>query len=92
MSATHADATARDGEPWSAAARRRLAESDAALAARFDAGEDIDRLLRERARGVDALVREAWAIHVGARSPSWPTTCARASSRARQRAATTALP
>ena len=67
MSATHADATARDGEPWSAAARRRLAESDAALAARFDAGEDIDRLLRERARGVDALVREAWAIHVGER-------------------------
>lgn len=67
MSATPADANARDGESWPASARRRLAETDAALAARFDAGEDVDRLVRERARAVDALVREAWAIHMGER-------------------------
>ena len=67
MNATPADATARDGEPWPAAARRRLATTDAALAARFDAGEDVDRLLRERTRAVDVLVREAWSLHVGER-------------------------
>jgi [protein-PII] uridylyltransferase len=52
---------------WPASARRRLAETDAALAARFDANEGIDRLTRERTRAVDALVREAWALHVGER-------------------------
>ncbi|MFT3898364.1 MAG: [protein-PII] uridylyltransferase [Thermomonas sp.] len=63
MTAARADANARDGESWTAGARRRLAETDAALAARFDAGEDVDRLLRDRARAVDALVREAWTLH-----------------------------
>jgi [protein-PII] uridylyltransferase len=67
VSATPADASARDGESWPASARRRLAETDAALAARFDANEDIDRLTRERTRAVDALVREAWSIHIGER-------------------------
>jgi len=67
VSATPADANARDGESWSASARRRLAETDAALAARFDANEDIDRLTRERTHAVDALVREAWSIHIGER-------------------------
>lgn len=46
---------------WSAAARSSLAASDAALAARFDRGEDVDALLVARTRSVDALVREAWA-------------------------------
>ena len=67
MSATNADAIPRDGEPWPATARRRLAAIDAALAARFDAGEDIDRLTRERARAVDALVHEAWSQRFGDR-------------------------
>ena len=49
------------GDPdWLAQARRSLAESDAALARRFDAGEDVDRLLRARSRAMDALVRECW--------------------------------
>ena len=67
MSATPADANARDGESWPASARRRLAETDAALAARFDADEDIDRLARERTRAVDMLVREAWSRCLGER-------------------------
>lgn len=45
---------------WVAEARRALAESDAALARRFDTGEDIDRLLLARARAMDALVRDCW--------------------------------
>ncbi|HET7127294.1 MAG TPA: [protein-PII] uridylyltransferase [Lysobacter sp.] len=67
MTVAHADASARDGESWPAGARRRLAETDAALAARFDANEDVDRLARERTRAVDALVREAWSQCLGER-------------------------
>ena len=46
---------------WAAATRNAIAESDAALAARFDANGDIDRLVAARAQQVDAVVREAWS-------------------------------
>ncbi|GAB3091055.1 [protein-PII] uridylyltransferase [Lysobacter terrae] len=46
---------------WAAATRSAIAESDAALAARFDDNGDIDRLLAARAQKVDAVVREAWS-------------------------------
>jgi len=54
---------------WSVAARASLAAADAALAARFDRGEDVDALLAARTRAVDALVREAWAECVPADAP-----------------------
>ena len=67
MSPAGASATA--GHPgdaaWAAAARAGLATDDAAFAARFDAGEDIDRLLAARTRAVDAVVRQAWQRCVG---------------------------
>lgn len=51
-----------DGDAaWAAAARARLAEADAALAARFDRGDDVDALVAARAATADALIREAWA-------------------------------
>ncbi len=54
---------------WSAAARASLAAADAALAARFDRGGDIDALLAARTRSVDALVGEAWSRCVPADAP-----------------------
>jgi [protein-PII] uridylyltransferase len=54
---------------WSAAARASLAAADAALAARFDRGEDIDALLAARTRSVDALVREAWSLCIPVEAP-----------------------
>ncbi|HEY0503034.1 MAG TPA: [protein-PII] uridylyltransferase [Lysobacter sp.] len=50
-----------DDAGWAAATRTAIAESDAALAARFDDNGDIDRLLAARTQAVDALVREAWS-------------------------------
>ena len=41
-------------------ARARLAELDAELVRRFDAGEPAHRLSRSRAAGIDALVLDAW--------------------------------
>lgn len=62
----HADsaATPADSE-WAAAARQTLAQADAALNARFDAGEGIDRLLAARATLVDMQVGQAWALCLG---------------------------
>jgi [protein-PII] uridylyltransferase len=54
---------------WSAAARAALATADAALAARFDRGEDIDVLLAARTRTVDALACEAWSRCLPADAP-----------------------
>lgn len=45
--------------------RARIAQADAALAARFDAGEDIDRLVSARSAALDAVVRQAWAQCLG---------------------------
>ena len=42
------------------ACREALATSDAALAARFDRGDDATHLAAERAHSVDAVVAEAW--------------------------------
>ena len=47
-------------QAWAADARAALAQADARLAERFDAGEGADRLVAARARAVDAQVREAW--------------------------------
>ena len=58
-----------DAAAWAAGARTRLAEADATLAAKFDRGADIDDLLLDRARAVDALVRDAWARCVAADAP-----------------------
>lgn len=49
-----------DDVAWREHARNELNTGDAALAARFDSDEDIDRLLAGRAALVDALVRAAW--------------------------------
>lgn len=54
-----AGAAGSDAE-WTAEAREALATEQAALAARFDAGTDVDRLLAARARAVDRLVLAAW--------------------------------
>ena len=54
-----------DDAAWAASARAALARDDAAFAARFDAGEDIDRLLGARARAVDGWVRAAWERCIG---------------------------
>ena len=56
---------ASDDAGWAATARAALARDDAAFAARFDAGEDIDRLLAARARAVDQWVRQAWERCIG---------------------------
>jgi [protein-PII] uridylyltransferase len=45
---------------WAAAARDALAASDAALATRFDAEADIDRLVADRTDAVDRHVQSAW--------------------------------
>ena len=51
-----------DGEAaWLEAARDTLARADAALAARFDRGEAVERLVADRARAIDGLIRDAWA-------------------------------
>jgi len=57
-----------DDAAWVAGARAALAQDDAAFAARFDAGEDIDRLLGARARAVDGWVRAAWERCIGVES------------------------
>ena len=64
MSATQ-PRPATDDAGWAAAARAALASDDAAFAARFDAGEDIDRLLAARTRAVDQWVRRAWERCIG---------------------------
>ncbi|WP_240096937.1 [protein-PII] uridylyltransferase [Thermomonas flagellata] len=50
-----------DGDAaWAAQARETLAQADARLARRFDAGEPVERLVALRARTVDAIVAGAW--------------------------------
>ncbi|MDN5781991.1 MAG: hypothetical protein L0H23_08225, partial [Luteimonas sp.] len=50
-----------DEAAWLQLARDTLAQADAALAARFDRGEAVDRLVATRARSVDGLIRDAWS-------------------------------
>lgn len=58
-------ASAADDAGWSAAARVALAQADAKLARRFDAGAPADRLIAVRARAVDVQVRAAWRRCMG---------------------------
>ncbi|MBX3710952.1 MAG: [protein-PII] uridylyltransferase [Lysobacter sp.] len=55
-----ASAPSDDDAAWAAGARAALARTDAALAAAFDRGDDVDRLVAMRAAAVDDLIRQAW--------------------------------
>lgn len=61
---TAADDSLRSGPDgdvlWVADTRVSLTQIDQRLARRFDAGENVGRLVALRARAVDALIREAW--------------------------------
>jgi [protein-PII] uridylyltransferase len=50
-----------------AAFRTALTEGDNKLKQRFLDDEPVERLVRDRARLVDALLRTAWSLHVGER-------------------------
>ena len=51
-----------DGDTaWAAATRALLAQTDAQLAAQFDLGDSVDRLVALRASAADTLIRDAWA-------------------------------
>ncbi len=52
--------SSNDDASWAVTVRAALAATDAALAARFDRNDDIDRLLAARTQAVDAQVRAAW--------------------------------
>ncbi len=45
---------------WAAAARQSLAHADARLGRRFEQGDNIERLLAQRARSADHLIQQAW--------------------------------
>ncbi len=51
-----------DGDAaWAAATRASLAQTDARLAAQFDQGDSVDRLVELRAATVDTLIHVTWA-------------------------------
>lgn len=50
---------------WQEATRATLVQAQAGIAARFDAGEGIERLLAAQTAAVDASVRAAWAACMG---------------------------
>ena len=60
MNQLHADACPQQDTAWAMQARERVARADAALAQRFDRGDDVDGLTTRRAAGIDAMVRDAW--------------------------------
>jgi [protein-PII] uridylyltransferase len=51
--------------PDIAAFREALTEGDNRLKQRFADDEPVERLVRDRARLVDALLKSAWKLHVG---------------------------
>jgi len=51
--------------PDVAAFRQALHEGAERLKERFGEGEPVERLVRDRARLVDALLKSAWGLHVG---------------------------
>lgn len=63
-----AGAAGSDAE-WAARARSALAEHAKALAERFDAAVDVDRLVAERSRVVDRHVLEAWQACIPVDAP-----------------------
>jgi [protein-PII] uridylyltransferase len=52
-------------QPEIAAFRGALTEGDNRLKQRFDDDEPVERLVRDRARLVDTLLKAAWAQHLG---------------------------
>src|SRR5687767_4055732 len=48
-----------------AAFRAALSEGDSRLKQRFADDEPVERLVRDRARLVDALLKTAWSLHLG---------------------------
>jgi len=58
-------ADAASDEAWRDIAKGRLVEGDAALARRFDGGEDVERLVRDRASLADQLLVSAWQRCLG---------------------------
>ncbi len=58
-----------DDAAWAAQAAEQLRRQDAGFAARFDAGEDMERLLMARVIAVDGLVRQAWSRSIPADAP-----------------------
>ena len=58
-------ASVLDDAAWMAAVRERLATGDSERAARFDAGEPVERLIAARSTEVDAVVIDAWSRAVG---------------------------
>ena len=62
-------ATVEDDAAWAALAAENLRAQDAGFAQRFDADDDIERLLLARVIAVDGLVRQAWSRSVPAGAP-----------------------
>src|SRR5690606_29571009 len=59
-------ATVDDDAAWAALAAENLRAQDAGFALRFDADDDIERLLLARVIAVDGLVRQTWSRTVPA--------------------------
>src|SRR5690606_34697069 len=59
-------ATVDDDAAWAALAAENLRAQDAGFAQRFDADDDIERLLLARVIAVDGLVRQTWSRTVPA--------------------------
>ena len=55
------------GDDRVAAFRKVLADGDASLKQRFADDEPVEKLVRDRARLVDIVLRRAWALHVADR-------------------------
>ena len=53
------------GQPDIVAFRSALSEGDNRLKQRFHDDEPVERLVRDRARLVDALLKTAWTLHLG---------------------------
>lgn len=68
MASSHASSD--PAASWSRHARAALADVDAGLAARFDAGEPATRLIAARAAAADTLIRAAWTRCVGDAAPA----------------------
>ena len=69
MNQEHAAACPQQDGAWAIQARERVAQADAALAQRFDRGDDVDGLTTRRAAGIDAVLRDAWQRCMPADAP-----------------------
>ena len=66
---TAALAAAPDAAAWRDAARGGLAAMRADLARRFEAGDEVERLIDACRTATDAVVRDAWARGIPADAP-----------------------